>query len=422
MMSETSNIIGCVKDLSKYVAKDDNLVIVTYDSVIDKKRGNFMVAIDDRELDFEEAFNQGFVSIRQKRFNLLYNVHYNMLIYPEKRYDILTIKEFGNIVNERFSAKYPQSIFEEEKFEVQESVIKDLNSVGKQAFEMGLLPIVESGTYGNVSSRYKDGFVITGRNVDKSNININNVNYISKVEYNTIGSTFAQVFYKGLQKPSIDSAIHGYIYKHSDHNAIFHIHTERYFANHPITSYNYPCGSDMELQSIIDCGIESKVIQLKKHGIVTFGQNLQECLNNVEEMFKGVSIENCNTAYNEHVLEEFLIHVDDVYGENKKHLNNNCYYLVRHGNDAIGMVYLDMSLDIPEFAMYIIPEFQGKIPNVGMNVVSIVHSLVKSYGFNKIRLFTTEKCSVANYYKRKHRYENDNELSNERDIYLIKEL
>ncbi|MNV61276.1 hypothetical protein D3C71_1537790 [compost metagenome] len=178
----------------------------------------------------------------------------------------------------------------------------------------------------------------------------------------------------------------------------------------------------MELKSLIDCDIESKAIQLKKHGIISFGQNLQECFNTIEEMFNGVSIESFQTAYDEHVMEQFLFHTGDVYGNNPKILNRNNYYLIRHGNDAVGAVYLDLSLEIPEFAMYIIPEFQGKIQGIGTKVVSIIESIVESYGFNKLRLFTTVKCGVVNYYKRKHHYKEDVEFTNERDIYLIKHL
>lgn len=136
-----------------------------------------------------------------------------------------------------------------------------MKDVGYRLDNEGLLPHVETGTYGNMSIRDENSFVITGRNVDKGNLTtglLNRVVDFEKVEHDTLHSKviqkdiYCEVFYEGEQKPSIDSGIHSHIYDEFNFQALAHIHTNRIFQNLYLTPDNPPCGSSDECEQTLD--------------------------------------------------------------------------------------------------------------------------------------------------------------------------
>jgi phosphopantothenate---cysteine ligase (CTP) len=106
-----------------------------------------------------------------------------------------------------------------------------------------------SGASGNISwrDRHSDRFYISPRKVDKRTVQVPDMVRASYKE------DTHQVHYEGSAKPSIDSCVHGALYKYlwgGSHQGFLHFH-EGFVVPDMETSFPYPCGTSEESSEIV---------------------------------------------------------------------------------------------------------------------------------------------------------------------------
>lgn len=371
----------------------------------------------------EHLFDVGFNQLRKVRCNLVMandlkdiknGNHIGMFIFPEKKYELFYGKQsiaenLVSIITKRCSTKHPQSkCIGSKSVGIEDKYLNEFHKVGKQLFEMGLLPTVETGTYGNMSVKDEGKIIITGRNIHKGNIEIKDIVEIEKVLDVDKKSVYAEVYYKGEIKPSIDTVIHHYIYTNTDYKAIIHIHTDRIYAGYPITDYNYPCGTKEEMDSILSMIKEypnMSVIQMNKHGLLVMGTTLEECLQKIKDVIlKEVYIEKIDLNKENSILHEWFKHYRNVYDKSHDIINSpGKYHIIYHNNgEELGLVYINIEKKNElEFVIYTSEKHHGRNLGIGNKTVGILYKLAKIYNKKYISVLTTEKCNVWKYYKDK---------------------
>jgi ribulose-5-phosphate 4-epimerase/fuculose-1-phosphate aldolase len=373
----------------------------------------FIIALDKKNDSREETFSNGFQFIRANKANLYYNTEHRMLIYPEKRYDILSKEnskeELAKIVHKRSKTRFPRSIRQHSSIEMSVEVEKQFANAGASLYQLSLLPEVECGTYGNMSIMCEDdSFIITGRNVDKGKLTKELLCHIEEIKpYNNKENEriYCEVIYDGVVKPSIDSAIHGAIYKNSHFKAVIHVHTEKIYDRYPITHFNYPCGSEREKDDIIKSLASAKdgIIQLKKHGLIIMGETLEDCYQKLITTMQETSIRPYDEQSDEGVFQVWYQHLCEVHPHHdESFLNKDQYYVIDVNGQSFGTVYLRMDAKKLTFSLYITPDSQKRNYGIGTTIVSILEGIARSYKLNELELLTVDDCNVTRYYERKH--------------------
>jgi len=370
-----------------------------------------------------ELFETGFKALQKSRGNLLAmhgfpdsaKGYKYMIVYPEKTYNFFTdkekfIKQLAEDIFKRENTSHPRSIQVEKFARIPKEVYARFHSVGRILFEKGFLPIVGSGTYGNFSMLHKGTMYITGRGVDKGNLDIRYICRIQKVEeVEETPKIFAEVYYSGSVKPSIDTAIIYSVYQMTDWQAIVHIHTDQMFAGLPITGYNFPCGTKEEMEEIANLLKEKQgadIIQQYNHGLLIMGKNFQDCLDKIEKLFEhGVSVKKMEESEkNKKEFKEWESHykkmtrgknVDiDIY-------DFNSLWLVSSGKVKVGLLYLKPKEKVLYFVFYTFAEFTKKGLGLGEKIIQIVSRIAERTGYGKIGILTTKECNVYSYYEKR---------------------
>lgn len=367
----------------------------------------------------EELFNVGFNLLRKNRCNLVVandlttikaGNHTGMFIVPEKKYEKVVGKEnvskhLVELIDMRAFCKRSNSFLLEGDFEISDEIFNEMKKTGEILYNDGLLPVVEGGTYGNLSIKSPEGFYITGRNVHKGDLTKDIICKIEKVdEIDDQSSVYSKVYYKGKVKPSIDTSIHASIYdKLLEVNSILHIHTDNLY-NRPLSSYNYPCGSMEERNSIVSLMDNSNLlIQMKKHGIISCGFNLQECLKEWiklnDELFLEPLLDPNHPSYLKWVEHRAELNIDNI-PECIEFYNHENFYIIKENDVPLGTCYLKTNGDYIDFIIYSDPDFHGKGMNIGKKVLNILKQVEASEG-KKLRLNTVNECNVLEYYIKK---------------------
>jgi hypothetical protein len=123
------------------------------------------------------------------------------------------------------------------------------------------------------SMRFKDGIYVSKRNVDKR--------YIDPSAFVHVGwnKDTDTIWYRGDNKPSVDTPIQVKLYNKLPDYIRFMLHSHVYVKNAPFTSKMIPCGGLEEVQEIMDVIIDcvtieqlsrSFAINLKGHGSIIF--------------------------------------------------------------------------------------------------------------------------------------------------------
>lgn len=360
----------------------------------------------------ETLFDVGFNLLRKNRCNLVLandlasirsGNHRGMLIYPEKTSEIVEGKE--NIASlivqksiERQAVKHPKSIKNSQENNIRDmSLIEKFVIMGKFLDERGFLPRVlnhdrkdKIGTYGNMSCKNGGFFYITGRNVDKGNLNGTDIVSIDKVWIlEDDKDVYSNVFYSGALKPSIDTTIHSEIYKQSSFSHIIHIHTDRVFLGYPLVAESFPCGCDKECNAIvklIKANPDTRIVQMKKHGLIILGNSFEECKTSLEELFSEVPYIDYST--NE-ISNECIEHLREVGVE----YNQNEFYPLKINSEDIGCLYEVLGRENVNFGIFTMKNVRGK----GFHIVENYLKLYDRFYY----LYTTEKCGVVDFYKNK---------------------
>lgn len=384
-------------------------------------------ATDESELD--KAFEEGFRYMRMLRHNILVVKNVSgeerdfLLIYPEKTADRFqkedsAMENLADNAIRRENVAHIKSIEEEDRVLIPDEVFKKFHRLGKTLFNKGLLPVVEGGTYGNFSMMDNGNMYITGRGSDKGDLprdHIVRINSVEKIELTDdaglahLPKVFARIFYSGKVKPSIDSAINHALLERTGFKATVHIHTDKIFADLPMTGYNYPCGAKEELDEIMKLVRKypnADIIQQYKHGLVVMGRDFDDCLKKIENLFShGISARKIKE--DEKKDKEFL-EWEEHYKKNTKGKNADIdiydtrnLNVIQKGETKMGFLYTRTKDDTTYFVFYSLEEFTRKKLGLGEKVINIVSKIARSEQCPKIGILTTRECNVIPYYEKR---------------------
>ena len=379
----------------------------------------------------ENLFQVGFDLLRKNRCNLVVandmkaikeGRHEGMFIFPEKKYEKTIGKdkiaeELSLLISNRAFCKHSQSISLSEDSNMPAVLLEQMKSVGDTLYKKGLLPDVEGGTYGNLSVRSGEEFFITGRNVHKGNLTDSIVCRIETCEEVDEESVYAYVHYHGKVKPSIDSAIHAKLYKEFPTcKAILHVHTDDLF-DRPLSSYNYPCGTMEERDSIVNImTAEIGVVQMKKHGVIVMGETLTECLEKWEQLVKDFCLKPFEVEKHEALWKEWVDHISDVGGlpmvNKESMMNPENYYTLHENGETYGLCHIDMNEHAMEFSLYTSGAYQKAGKGIGGKTIQILKQVAESEE-KELVLVTKPLCEVERYYEKQgfHTYfKNDEQI------------
>lgn len=369
----------------------------------------------------KELFDVGFNLLRKNRCNLVLandiheirqGNHRGMLIYPEKTFDIIEGKD--NIAKflvekiiERYNVKHPKSIQLSDKNNISDELFDKFYQMGKWLDKNNFLPKVinhdrpdKIGTYGNMSIKNSNGFYITCRNVDKTNLKKNDISHIISVERINSSNIYSNVKYNSELKPSIDTTIHSEIYNYSNFSHIVHIHTNKVFLGYPLIEEIYPCGSDKECLSILDIIVPNPatyIIQMRKHGLIILGNSFESCQEKIDYLFNNVPYIDYDDS---NLSEECLKHINEV---SPNFIEKNSLFTLKLSNEIIGCLFEKIDNNI-HFGIYTTKNIRGK-------KLHIVKKYLNLYKKNYI-LHTTRNCNIADFYVNRYNFKpykiNDN--------------
>lgn len=152
--------------------------------------------------------------------------------------------------------------------------IKELVFWCKKFSQTGIAPVHGAGSYGNLSARTENGFIITGTGTDLGKIAEKDFAEVLSVSENKVEAA-------GLIAPSSESLLHHAIYSaRPDVNAVFHGHDTGVAEGAgkpgiPVTEKEAPYGTrELAVEAKKLCMHDYFV--LKNHGIVSLGKTMKE--------------------------------------------------------------------------------------------------------------------------------------------------
>ena len=144
---------------------------------------------------------------------------------------------------------------------------------------VGLAPEYKEGSSGNLSFRYKDGFIIKSTKTYFRDIKPNELVFVKKFDFE---KKVAYVYGKNV--PSTELQMHYLIYeKRNDINAVFHVHDYKIMKKAkkygiPVTKVTQ-AGTEKIGYDVLGClGIKNFAV-MKNHGVVAVGKNMKEAGN-----------------------------------------------------------------------------------------------------------------------------------------------
>lgn len=147
----------------------------------------------------------------------------------------------------------------------------------KKFDEVVLAPHHKKGSYGNLSFKNDNGFIITGSGKDMSKININEFVKVKKCDLKN-----KKVYARGLIEPSSESFLHWLIYqKRKDVKAIFHGHNQKILEkadelNLIKTEKEKPYGTIELVKEVLKVLNKNNYIIMKNHGFISLGSSMKE--------------------------------------------------------------------------------------------------------------------------------------------------
>ena len=160
--------------------------------------------------------------------------------------------------------------------------VNELMKWCKKFDELGLAPPYEGGSYGNLSFRTKNGFIITCSNTAHGSASENDFAEVvdCKLEQGEMN-----VYYKGRGSPSSEAFLHFEIYKiRSDINAIFHGHDVIVLGKYDkmkieCTEEEKPYGTIELMEQVKNLLVKyqnSNYFMWKNYGICSLGKTMEE--------------------------------------------------------------------------------------------------------------------------------------------------
>ncbi len=152
----------------------------------------------------------------------------------------------------------------------------------KKFSELGIAPLHETGSHGNISARTEKGFIITGAGTNLGNMSEKEFAEVVSVTENKVNTI-------GIVDPSSESTLHHAIYsKRPEVRAIFHGH-DAFVMKHaeklgiPVTEKEEVYGTS-ELMEQAEKLCAHDYFILKNHGIISLGKTLNEAGQKAEKM------------------------------------------------------------------------------------------------------------------------------------------
>lgn len=197
-----------------------------------------------------------------------------------------------------------------ERFFSGSSITEEISSYGKVLDKIGVLPVpfpldgfltadelrhlykiygITGASYGNLSARERirelgnDTFWMTGRGVNKSNLNIigKDILLVKDFDYDNREAIISMPpDYDEKARVSVDAVEHSMIYKaFPEVGAIIHVHA--WINGVPCTRQNYPCGTIELAKEVLELlrstsDPVSTAVGLKNHGLTITGRNMKE--------------------------------------------------------------------------------------------------------------------------------------------------
>ncbi len=176
-----------------------------------------------------------------------------------------------------------KTILKKEEIKYSEK-IKKLTSWGKILSKHDFIPhyknknepkIKSSG--GNLSFRYKSGFIITASYSDIENLRMVDFVFVKNTDLRK-----KIIYATGLRNPSSETMIHHAIYKTRNNiNVIFHGHFNELLQNYKkiglISTKKFANYGTIDLvNSILEVLDQNNFIILEKHGFISLGKNIDE--------------------------------------------------------------------------------------------------------------------------------------------------
>lgn len=201
-----------------------------------------------------------------------------------------------------------------ERFWYGSEITQQIEHYGKVLDELGVLPVpfplkeflteaqlkqlykiygITGASYGNLSARERiselgqDTFWMTGRGVDKSNLQIigKDILLVKDFDYTNREAIISMPpNYNPKARVSVDAVEHSMIYKtFPEVGAIIHVHA--WINGVLCTRQNYPCGTIELAKEVLELlyrsdNPSSTAVGLKNHGLTITGKNLQEIFEN----------------------------------------------------------------------------------------------------------------------------------------------
>ena len=156
--------------------------------------------------------------------------------------------------------------------------IEELKDWSEQFQENGLTPVVEGNYTGNLSFRFREGFVVTASGL-KSKENLADDCFVYVEDYDEASNTF---YVWGKKLPSSESVMHHLIYRsNAGVYAVFHGHCDVIVADAerlglPVTGKEYGSGTVELAREVLKVMGDSKLVVLRNHGFVALGGSMRE--------------------------------------------------------------------------------------------------------------------------------------------------
>lgn len=149
----------------------------------------------------------------------------------------------------------------------------------RKFYKIGLAPEYKWGSSGNLSFRYKDGFIIKGTKTYFKKIKTKDLVFVKNFDLkNKIAYTC------GNRTPSTELQMHYLIYKNKkDINAIFHVHD--YNVMKIAKKYKIPitkvteAGTTKIGYDVLRVMDNKRFVVMKKHGVVSLGKSINDAGN-----------------------------------------------------------------------------------------------------------------------------------------------
>jgi L-fuculose-phosphate aldolase len=142
----------------------------------------------------------------------------------------------------------------------------------------GLTPEFEGNYTGNLSFRFREGFVITASGL-KSKARLSNDCFVYVKNYDQQSNT---VYVEGRRQPSSEAVMHYLIYKtRKEVNAVFHGHNKAIVVNaekleFPVTEREHEPGTIALAKEALKVLGDNNLVVLRNHGFVSVGRSMKE--------------------------------------------------------------------------------------------------------------------------------------------------